>query len=278
MPDFRYTLQAVEEAWSGCTNCDLGVRRHKVGGQFVFGEGAPRGILFIGEGPGVSEEENGKPFIGKSGMVLRQVIDKLGLNGCCYITNTVSCRSCSQAYNSEGQAIMRFNRKRGEKEPLIKDEAPTPLQIASCLPKLHEEIYLTDPVLIVALGAEAAKAIISERTFSILGERGKPREISIPGALFNPSLTEKRKAWARKVRGVMVMPTVQNRVRYLLLPTLHPAYVLRRQADQSYKNPLDMFLLDMKLAARIYDRYLFESFGTEPQEREVTIDDIAEAS
>ena len=276
MPDYRHSLQAVKDVWENCQACDLGVRRKEVGGKFVFGEGAPRGIMFIGEGPGTTEEEMGRPFIGKSGMVLRQVIDKMGLNGSCYVTNVVSCRSCVPAYNSEGQPITRLDRSSGQRLPVIRDDTHNPLQMASCLPRLHEEIYLVDPVLIVTLGGEATKAIIPERSFSILSERGKTREISIPGAWDIPSLTDKRKAWVRKVKGELVMPTIQNSVRYLVLPTLHPSYVLRRQADQSYKNPLDMFLLDMKQAAHIYDRYLLETFGTEPQTREVTVDDIAE--
>jgi len=276
LADFRYSLQTVKDAWEGCTNCELGVRRKDVGGRFVFGEGAPRGIMFIGEGPGEHEEAEGRPFIGQSGMILRQVIDKLELNGCCYITNVVSCRSCSQAYNGEGQPVMRYDRTTKTRVPFIKDDAPTPLQMATCLPRLYEEIYLVDPVLIVTLGAEAAKAIISERSFSVVGERGKTREINIPGAWHAPALTDKKKAWVRKVRGDVVMPTNLRRVRYLMLPTLHPAYVLRRQADQSYKNPLDMFLLDMKQAARIYDNYLEKSFGVDHKEREVTINDLAE--
>ena len=276
MPDFRYSLQAVADAWKDCQGCDLGVRRHEVGGEFVFGEGAPRGIMFIGEGPGESEEVEGRPFIGRSGLVLRQVIDKLGLNGSCYITNLVSCRSCSQAYNSEGQPIMRRDRKSGKTFPLIQDEPPNPQQIATCLPRLHEEIYLVDPVLIVALGGEASKALSNERSFSILSERGKTKTISIPGAQPMASFTEKRQVWERKVRGQLVRPTTQNRVKYLMLPTLHPSYVLRRQADRSFKNPLDVFLDDMKLAARIYDRYLLETYGTETQQRNVTVNDIAE--
>jgi uracil-DNA glycosylase len=274
MPDNRYTLQVIKDAWENCTRCNLGVRRKEVKGQFVFGEGSPRGIMFIGEGPGVNEEEEGRPFVGRSGRVLRQVIHKLGLSNCSYITNVVTCRSCSQAYSGEGQPIMRWNRALKVHEPLIRDEPPSPLQIASCLPRLYEEIYLVDPVLIVTLGGEAAKAIISERSFSIINERGKTREITIPGAWFVPELTDKKKMWLRKTKGEYVMPTTQNEVRYLMMPTLHPAYVLRRQEDRSYKNPLDTFIIDMKEAAKLYDRYLLETFGTEPTERDVTIDDV----
>lgn len=276
MPDFRYSLQAVKDAWEACTNCSLGVRRKQVDGQFVFGEGVPRGLMFIGEGPGANEEEAGRPFVGQSGKVLRTVIDKLGLSSCSYITNIVTCRSCSPAYNTEGQPIMRFDRRLKEHVQMIKDEEPSPVQIAACLPRLYEEIYLVDPVLIVCLGGTAAKAIVTERSFSILGERGKTREISVPGAWSLPSLTDKKREWARKVKGEMRMPTEQNLVRYLMLPTLHPAYVLRRKEDRSFRNPLEVFLDDMKQAAGIYDRYMFETFGAEPKERAVSMTDIEE--
>lgn len=276
MPDFRYSLQVIKEAWESCERCQLGVRRKQVNGKFVFGEGIGRGIMFIGEGPGLNEEVEGRPFVGKSGQVLRQVINKLGIAHCSYISNVVACRSCAQAYNGEGQPINRYNRALKIHEPLLKDEAPSPLQVAACLPRLYDEIYLVDPVLIVALGGEAAKALISERSFSILSERGRAREINIPGASSLPELTDKRKAWLRKVRSEYIMPVTQNRVRYLLLPTLHPAYVLRRQADQSFKNPLEMFIEDMKAAAKIYDRYLYETYGTVPFEREVAIEDLVD--
>jgi uracil-DNA glycosylase len=276
VPDYRYSLQVVRDAWENCQNCELGVRRKEVGGKFVFGEGTPRGIMFIGEGPGANEEEEGRPFVGKSGNILRQVINKLGVANCSYISNVVACRSCAKAYNTEGQPIIRYNRALKVHEPFVKDEAPSPPQIAACLPRLYEEIYLVDPVLIVALGGEAAKAIISERSFSILNERGRTREISIPGAWSFPEVTDKKKQWLRKVRGEYILPTKQGEVRYLMLPTLHPAYVLRRHADQSYKNPLDMFLQDMREAARIFDRYQYETYGTEPIDRNVSIDDISE--
>jgi len=276
VPDFRYSLQVVRDAWEGCTNCALGVRRKEVQGKFVFGEGTPRGIMFIGEGPGINEEQEGRPFVGRSGKILRQVIEKLGITDCSYITNVVSCRSCALAYTSEGQPITRYNRSLRIHEQVVRDEAPSPMQMAACLPRLYEEIYLVDPVLIVSLGGEAAKAVISERSFSVIGERGRTREINIPGAWSLPELTEKRRQWLHKVRGEFVMPVTQNRVRYLLLPTIHPAYVLRRWEDRSYKNPLEVFLADMKEAAKIYDRYLLENYGKEPIEREVTVADVAD--
>lgn len=274
--DYRYTLPAVREAWENCTRCSLGQHRQEVGGKFVFGEGQPRGIMFIGEGPGGTEEEQGRPFVGRSGQVLRRVIHKLGIAHCSYITNVVACRACAQAYTSEGQPMTRYNRKLGRNLPVIRDEPPTPQQIVECLPRLYAEIYLADPILIVALGGEATKALITERSFSIMSARGNTREITIPGAWHLPAVTEKKGVWLRKAKGQYIMPTEQNRVRYLLLPTLHPSFVLRKQRDRSFNNPVHVFLEDMKLAARIYDRYQVENCGSEPGVYEVTEEDVME--
>lgn len=267
MVDVRKSLEQLEAEWRDCTRCELGVRRKDVDGAFVFGGGQRRGIMFIGEGPGRIEEQQGMPFVGPSGKVLRRVIERLGLTNY-YIANCVACRSCGQAYNSEGQPVMRKDRATGQLVPFIKDEAPNPKQIAACLPRLHELIYLVDPIIIVTLGAEAAKTLRG-KAVSILAERGQTEAVKIPGAWPLPMLTEKKRVWARKVRGQLVMPTERNMVEYLMLPTVHPAYVLRYHTDKRKGNPLETFLEDIKKAAAIYDRYMLEVHGIQQAEREL---------
>jgi uracil-DNA glycosylase len=277
VPDHQKTLEQLKSEWEDCEKCELGVRRKQEGGAFVFGEGQPGGIMFIGEGPGRVEEEFGRPFIGDSGDLLRNAVMKLGLSHY-YITNIVSCRSCSQAYDSEGQPRFRKNKRTGLNVPIIKDEPPSPLFIAACLPRLYEEVYLVDPVLIVALGGEAAKTLSTERMGGITAERGNTRPMDIPGVFHTAKLTPKKRVWRRKQKGEYVTPTEENRVSYLMLPTFHPAYVLRRFADRSPGNPLEMYLKDMKLAAEIYDRYMLEAFGTHPAERNLSYEDVMEDS
>lgn len=264
MPDARKTLPQLKAEWESCEKCELGVRRKAVGGQFVFGEGRRRGIMFIGEGPGVTEEAEGVPFVGRSGQLLRTVIGKLGLVDY-YISNVVSCRSCADAYDSEGNLIVRRSRSTGVEEALLKDQPPTPKQAEACRPRLQEEIYLVDPIIIVSLGAEATKALTG-RAVSILRDRGSTEKIGVPGAWYLPNLTEKKKLWVRKIHGRLSMPTVQNMVEYLLMPTLHPAYVLRTQTDERRGNPLQCFIGDIKKAKAIYDRYMSEAFGIVPSE------------
>ena len=267
VPDYKKSLSDLRAEWEGCTRCELGRRRNEVGGHFVFGEGRPRGILFIGEGPGKEEEARGAPFIGPSGNLLRTVLKKLGLTHV-YITNTVTCRSCHLAYDTEGKVMMRKDFKTGHLMPVIQDDAPLPSQVEACMPRLVQEIYLVDPILVVALGQKAAESLLG-RPVSILSESGETMTMTIPGGSFRPSLTEKKQAWARKVKGQFVLPTVQSEVEYLLMPLIHPAYVLRKIADQRDGNPLQKFVEGMKRVAWIFDRYMFEVYGDHPEAREI---------
>lgn len=274
-PDFRKSLTVLREEWENCTRCELGERRKKVKGNFVFGEGTPRGLMFIGEGPGKDEEESGRPFTGKSGSLLRHVIAKLQLENY-YITNAVSCRSCGQAYDSEGNPRFWMDRRRGTMVPIIVDQAPSGAQVQACLPRLYQEIYLVDPILVVALGAEATK-VLCRGAVSILAESGTTKKIVIPGGGFHPLLTEKKHLWVRRVRHELIMPVEQNQVEYLMMPLLHPAYALRRQQDERHGNPIQIFAEGMKRAADIYDRYMYEVYGDHPGARDLTEEDVIHA-
>jgi uracil-DNA glycosylase len=264
MVDARKSLPMLREEWASCQSCDLGVRRVAYGGEFIFGEGQRRGVMFVGEGPGKDEEEMGRPFIGESGTILRTVINRLGLQNF-YITNIVACRSCTPWTGPDGQPMMRKNWKTKQMEVSYKDEAPTPLQIEACQPRLYEEIYLVDPIIIVALGPTAAKTLL-RKSVSITAPdvRGVPVHITIPGAGFTAVRTEKREAWLHKTKGVFSLPTVPNEVRYLCLPTLHPAFVSRKLADPGGDSPLRQFAGDVQKAVQIYERYMLELFGTVP--------------
>lgn len=268
MPDIRKHLSTLRQEWGGCTQCELGVRRLEVGGSFVFGEGITGGVMFIGEGPGVNEEEKGRPFIGDSGQLLRNAIEEAKLDRY-YISNVVACRSCAQAYDNSGQPVMKYNYDTRRHEPKIQDRPPTPPQLQACLPRIHEEIYLVDPLLIVGLGGEACKVLQGGKAITITKETGVPRAIEIPGASFNALLTEKKRVWARKIRGELRMPVVQNMVRYLMVPIIHPAYALRFAEDQRHGSPMHDFAKGMKLVKAIYERILREVYrGQHPDPAE----------
>lgn len=259
MLDAKKALPVLKGEWESCTKCALGEHRIEVGGEFVFGEGAPRSILLVGEGPGRVEEEMGQPFVGPSGAILREALARLNITEF-YMTNCVSCRSCSLVTNPDGTPMIRKSR-RGE-EVMYRDEPPTDKQLEACLPRLHEEIFLVDPVIIVALGAKAASTLAGAK-ISILAERGKERHISVPGAAQVASLTEKKGVWARRVKGQASFPTEQNELRYLMIPTLHPAYVARNIGDMGPRSAFQLFYSDLRKASRAYERYMHEAYGSE---------------
>jgi DNA polymerase len=133
--------------------------------------------MFIGEAPGADEDEQGEPFVGKAGQLLTKIIQTMGLaRGSVYIANILKCRP-----DTPGQAS--GNRK------------PTPEEMQTCIPYLHEQIDLIQPKVIVALGATAVEGLLG-KTIGITRLRGN---------------------W-RTYRGIPLMPTY------------HPAYLLRNQA------------------------------------------------
>ena len=81
-----------DETWKStlaCTACPLAETRHKV----VFGDGDPDSkLMFIGEGPGADEDEQGLPFVGRAGQLLTQILNAAGISRKeVYITNIVKC-------------------------------------------------------------------------------------------------------------------------------------------------------------------------------------------
>lgn len=107
----------------------------------VFGEGDPdAALMFVGEAPGVSEDEVGKPFIGPAGQLLTQVIHALGADRRdVYIANVLKCRP--------------------DVRPGVSNRAPTQPEIQDCAPYLLAQIKIVAPVTIVALGATAMGAL-----------------------------------------------------------------------------------------------------------------------
>lgn len=258
MPDARRSLDVLANEWSGCTRCELGVRRHETNGRFVFGEGTVGRLMFIGEGPGTKEEELGRPFVGKSGQFLKFILDQLQCTDY-YMANTVACRSCAPVFDSLGRPMLMRNG-----EPRINDEPPTPAQTEACKARLHEQIYMVDPILIVSLGTSAASTLLG-KSVTITKERGTFKEIEVPGVWRNAVLTEKKQQWVRKVKGTVVAPTEQNQVRYLAMVTVHPSFALRFAKDYRDKNNFTVFWQDIQTAVHTFNRYLYEITGYEQE-------------
>lgn len=272
MLDSRKKLAVLKAEWQGCTKCELGQRRQTYEGQFVFGEGVRRGIMFIGEGPGEKEELFGRPFVGPSGQLLRHILQKLKVTDH-YITNLVTCRSCAQAKTSEGEPIF-INKRKGPPVPRWQDEPPIPANWKACMPRLHEEIYLVDPRVIVTLGGTAAEALLGKKV-AITQKRGEPERLTIPGASFAPVFTEKRHAWMRKHEGRWIAPTVTNDVHYYCLPTIHPAYVLRKLGDlHPDESPFKKLVEDIQFAVKVYAEFNLKAFGQAFDTTEISVDAV----
>jgi uracil-DNA glycosylase len=124
-PDLTTRFSALNLEISGCVLCDLSRTRTRA----VPGEGAPRAeVMFIGEGPGFNEDQQGRPFVGRAGQFLDQLIELIGLRRReVYITNVVKCRP-----------------------PNNRD--PLPTELVACRPYLTRQIELIDPRVIVTLG------------------------------------------------------------------------------------------------------------------------------
>jgi uracil-DNA glycosylase family 4 len=132
--DHAKALRIIRDDLGDCTRCKL----HKLGRkQIVFGVGSPRAaLMFIGEGPGADEDEQGEPFVGRAGQLLNKMIEAMGMKRRdVYIANVVKCRPP------------------GNRTP-ERDECET------CSPFLLRQIDAIQPKVIVALGAVAAKNLL----------------------------------------------------------------------------------------------------------------------
>jgi DNA polymerase len=142
----RYdSLEALHQAFAGCTRCGLAAGRTNL----VFGAGPARPrLLFVGEGPGHDEDLQGLPFVGRAGQLLALGIQALGLTrDDVYIANVVKCRPPN-------------NRN------------PEPAEVAACFPILIRQVELLDPALIVVLGNVSLKAL-NPAARGITSERGR---------------------------------------------------------------------------------------------------------
>lgn len=240
-------LSSLHEEWAGCTRCDLHVRRDSDPRyHMVRGAGSLASIMVIGEGPGKEEELSGEPFVGRSGNLLRSALKSFDLLDRTYITNAVMCRSCEPDLDMDDLPKIR----RGEM--VMKDTNPLQHHITACRPRLMEEIYLVDPIIIIATGRISAEAVLGGRV-AIMKESGSIRIARVPGRTTEAQLTAKRKAWRRKVRGEYLMPVKQYEVEYAVMPLLHPSYVLRYENDTQRDSPMDKFVRSLASVRDLLD-------------------------
>lgn len=139
-------------AADACRLCTIGSQRR----NNVYGEGDPCAqVMVVGEGPGETEDELGRPFVGRAGQLLDRMLAAIGLpREDVYICNTVKCRPTLA----------------GPRGP--RNRAPEPEEMANCRPFLDRQIDIVRPEVILALGAPAAKSFLG-RDFQITKMRGR---------------------------------------------------------------------------------------------------------
>jgi DNA polymerase len=130
------SLEAVAAMVHDCTRCGLCESRTNA----VPGEGpGDASLVVVGEGPGANEDKTGRPFVGRAGELLTEILAAIDLpREQVYICNVVKCRPPS-------------NRK------------PQQDEIDACVPYLHRQLEILKPAVILAMGGTAAETLLGTR-------------------------------------------------------------------------------------------------------------------
>jgi uracil-DNA glycosylase len=141
----KMSLDEISDEIGECTRCRL----HKGRTNIVFGEGNSHArLVFVGEGPGRDEDEQGKPFVGRAGKLLTKIIKAMGLQRTdVYICNVVKCRP-------------------------PENRNPEADEMATCGQFLFKQLASINPEVIVCLGSIAANYLLNSKA-SLGSMRGK---------------------------------------------------------------------------------------------------------
>jgi len=150
----------LEQEIRNCVKCRL----HKSRTNAVPGEGSvPSRVMFIGEGPGWHEDQQGRPFVGPAGQFLDELLASIGLKrGQVFITNMVKCRP-----------------------PNNRD--PFPDEIEACWVYLVHQLQLIDPEIIVTLGRHAMYKFFPDDKISRVHGRARKKDGFIYLPLYHPA-------------------------------------------------------------------------------------------
>ncbi len=193
-------MARIRERALACVKCPhlANSRRH-----VVFGVGSVHAeLMFVGEAPGMDEDEQGEPFVGKAGQLLTKILQTMGLSReQVYIANVLKCRP-----DTPGQSTG--------------NRPPTADEMNTCKPYLLAQVSVIRPKAIVALGTSAINGLLGK----------------------NPGIMRLRGRW-QDFNGVPLMPT------------FHPAYLLRNQAlTEKRKVWEDMLAVMERLALPVSDK------------------------
>jgi len=139
------TLDELRRILNGFEGCEL--KRHAK--QLVFADGNPQArLMFVGEAPGRDEDQEGLPFVGRSGKLLDLMLKAIGLDRTgVYIANVIPWRPPG-------------------------NRTPTPQETQICLPFIRRQIELVDPEVLVCLGNPSSQAVLG-LTDGIMKTRGR---------------------------------------------------------------------------------------------------------
>jgi len=165
-------LAQLDKVVKSCHNCRL----WRTATNAVPGEGdAKAGVVFIGEAPGFHEDRLARPFVGRAGQLLEQLLAKVGLSReDVYITNVVKHRPP----NNRG---------------------PNKDEIRACLPYLLRQIQVINPKIIVPLGRYALEIFIKDQPISKI--HGQPFKVGerIVLPLYHPAAALRSGAVSRNL-------------------------------------------------------------------------------
>jgi uracil-DNA glycosylase family 4 len=248
-------LRTLYNEWSCCQKCPLLCHERK---SVVFGYGQYEKVpivnqttgqvtglggqvLIVGEAPGMHEDEQGVPFVGKSGMLLNQYLAAVSVRPevKAMLKDLIEAKSdtLEQRYNYQLRELLCqeffFTNVIACHPPENRD--PTPKEVAACRPRLLEILYLVDPVVIIAVGRIAVEALIG-RKVSITQIRGEMFDVPVKGRIVDP-------------------------FKYPLIATLHPSYLMRKNDFNQKGGDGAKTFRDFLRAMKIVDEFNFRHHG-----------------
>ncbi|MCZ6892100.1 MAG: uracil-DNA glycosylase [Chloroflexi bacterium] len=194
-------LQELASRVHVCTDCSLSEGRTRA----VPGEGPEQAdLMFIGEGPGYHEDQQGRPFVGPAGQFLEQLLASIGMSrDQVFIANMIKCRP-----------------------PNNRD--PLPGEVAACSKYLDRQIQLVAPKVIVTLGRHSLVKFLPGATISKAHGKAVPKEGFILYPIYHPAaalhqqslrsvIEEEFKAIPSLLQEQVVLPQAEEPARQLSL-------------------------------------------------------------
>jgi uracil-DNA glycosylase family 4 len=249
-------LQVLCNEWSSCVRCPfLLENRHNV--VFGYGQHEKRPILdnstgdvigfgaqvlIIGEAPGVNEDKQGLPFVGKSGAILDQYLASTSARAEVIAKHKEVNESDGKEYERNSFELRQlltqeffFTNVVACRPPENRD--PTPKEVSACRSRLMEIIYIVDPVIIIGVGRIAVESLIG-RKVTITQVKGQMFDIEFSGKMLS--------------------------YRYPVIATLHPSYLMRKNDFNRKGSDGHMTYVDFLRAMHVVDAYNWRHHGIVP--------------